>query len=186
MPAIPALTEPLSDGHIQLRAASGRDIPEILIAYEDDPQLHVRLGEDRPPSGAQLGTRAERAAAELAAGSCARLTILEPGSEDCCGQLTLRTIDWDHLRAELQLWVAPQLRRRGLARRALRLPAPWLFNDCGLMRITLLIEPDNEPMLRAARAAGFVEEGVLRGYTRERGTRVDRAVLSLLPEDVRR
>ena len=96
MPAIPALTEPLSDGHIRLRAASERDIPEILIAYEDDPQLHLRLGEDRPPSGAQLGTRAELAAAELAAGSCARLTILEPGSEDCRGQLTLHTIDWDH------------------------------------------------------------------------------------------
>jgi hypothetical protein len=30
-----------------------------------------------------------------------------------------------------------------------------------------------------------VQEGVLRGYTRERGGRVDNVVMSLLPGDVR-
>jgi RimJ/RimL family protein N-acetyltransferase len=184
MPAIPELTEPLSDGRVSLRFAAERDIPEILIAYQDDRQLHIRLGEERPPSGAQLGSRAERAAAERAAGTTVRLTILEPGSDDCRGQIAVHHIDWNHLRAELGMWVAPQLRNRGFARGALRLAASWLFDSCGLERIAVLTEPDNEPMLRAARAAGFLDEGVLRAYTRERGRSVDSAVLSLLPTDL--
>jgi RimJ/RimL family protein N-acetyltransferase len=40
-------------------------------------------------------------------------------------------------------------------------------------------------MVRAASAAGFVEEGVLRGYTRGRGGRVDNVVMSLLPGEGR-
>ena len=50
----------------------------------------------------------------------------------------------------------------------------------------LVTEPDNERDARAPRAAaGFVDEGVLRGYAREQGQRVDCAVLSLLPRDLR-
>jgi RimJ/RimL family protein N-acetyltransferase len=39
-------------------------------------------------------------------------------------------------------------------------------------------------MLGAARAAGFQFEGILRGYQRERGARVDCAVLSLVRSDL--
>jgi RimJ/RimL family protein N-acetyltransferase len=42
----------------------------------------------------------------------------------------------------------------------------------------------NEPMIRAARAAGFADEGVLRGYLRVDGRRADAAILSLLPADL--
>jgi RimJ/RimL family protein N-acetyltransferase len=186
MPSIPELPEPLTDGTVRVRMAAERDIPEILIAYQDDPQLHVRLREERPPSGAQLGSLAERAEAELAAGTRLELTITEPDSDDCRGQITVRHLDWEHSRAELAIWVAPQLRNRGFARRALRLLAPWLFGACKLRRLALLTEPDNEPMLHAASAAGFVHEGVLRSYTRERGARVEDAVLSLIPADLER
>ncbi len=184
MPAIPALSQPLQDGRVSLRVAAERDIPEILIAYEDDPQLHLCLGEDRPPTGAQLGTQSERAEADLATGRLVRLTIVEPGSDDCRGQITVHSIDWRHRRAELGIWVVPQRRRRGLGTRALRLSAGWLFQACGLERLAVLTEPENEAMLGAAQAAGFVYEGVLRGYTLEHGVRVDCAVVSLLPTDL--
>jgi len=49
----------------------------------------------------------------------------------------------------------------------------------------VLTEPDNEAMIRTARRAGFVEEGILRGYLRERGKRVDTTIMSLLPGDIR-
>ena len=186
MPAIPQLTEPLSDGHVSLRAGAERDIPEILIAYQDDPQLHVRLGEDRPPSGAELGRRAEHAPAALAAGTHMTLTILEPGSEHCRGQLYAQNFNWDHSRAELGIWLAPQARGKGLAVRALRLGAAWLFDVCKLERVALLTDPDNDAMIGAARAAGFVHEGVLRSYGRERGRRVDLVVLSLLAIELER
>ncbi len=184
MPGIPALAQPLRDGRVSVRPAVERDIPEILIAYEDDPQMHLRLGEARPPSGAELGSRVDRAQDDLAAGRLVRFTILVDDAEDCRGQITVHTIDWEHRRAELGIWVASQFRRQGIATTALRLVADWLFAACGLQRVTVLTEPANQGMLGAAEAAGFVHEGVLRAYTLERGARVDCAILSLLPGDL--
>jgi RimJ/RimL family protein N-acetyltransferase len=184
MPALPEPQEPLTDGVVSLRLYAERDIPEILIAYQDDPQLHLRLGEDRPPTGAQLGRQSEEAARKLAEGAGVSLTISESGSDVCRGQVNVQHINWEHARAEVGLWLAPQVRRRGLGAPALRLAAGWLLAACGLQRLQVLTEPDNEAMLATARAAGFRFEGVLRGYTLERGRRVDNAILSLLVEDV--
>jgi ribosomal-protein-alanine N-acetyltransferase len=185
MPSIPDLIQPLDDEQVQVRFAAERDIPEILIAHQDDPELHVRLGVERPPSGAELGRRMEQSAAERVAGASVWFTILKSGAQDCCGQIDVHEIDWDHARAELDLWMAPAVRGRGLGRRALGLAAAWLLTACGLERVGILTEPDNQAMTAAASGAGFVSEGVLRGYLRERGQRVDCAVLSLIKSDLR-
>jgi RimJ/RimL family protein N-acetyltransferase len=186
MPAIPGLIEPLSDGAVSLRLAAERDIPEVLIAHDDDPQLYVDRGRERPPTGAELGRDMEEAAAERAAGSLETLTLLESGSDECRGQLYVHGIDWDHGRAELSLWVVPRARSRGLARAALRLAAAWLFEAWRIERVQLTTLPTNERMMRAALGAGFAQEGILRGYRRERGQRLDVAILSLLPADLER
>lgn len=185
VPAFPELPEPLSDGSVTVRFAAERDIPEVLIAYQDDPQLHRRVGERRPPSGAKLGRRAEQAEGERLAGRALTLTITEPDDDTCYGQIYVHQVDWDNAHAELGIWVSPQRRRRGMARRALVLVGEWLLRDCALERIHVLSEPGNEPMLRAARAAGFSDEGVFRGYVREPGGRLDVAVLSLVRRDLR-
>jgi RimJ/RimL family protein N-acetyltransferase len=184
MPGIPDLIEPLREGAVALRFGSERDIPEILIAHQDDPQLHQRLGEQRPPSGAELGRMAERGPAERAAGRRVTLTILQAGSDDCRGQIYVHPIDWDHDRAGLGIWVAPALRGTGLARRALGLAGRWLLEACRLERLEVMTESGNEAMIHATRAAGFVSEGVLRAYLRDGAQRVDVAVLSLLPGDL--
>lgn len=184
MPPIPELDRPLSDGRVALRDAAERDIPEILIAHEDDPQMYVRLGLPHPPSGAELGRQMELAPAERASGRRARLTILERGSDDCRGRVLVHNVDWESARAELGLWVVPQLRGTGVGRIALRLGAGWLFETCGFQRLQVLTEPANTAMLRAAAGAGFVHEGVLRAYHREHDGRRDMIVLSLLPADL--
>jgi RimJ/RimL family protein N-acetyltransferase len=184
MPSIPALHEPLVDAAVQIRDAAERDIPEVLIAYQDDPQLHLRLGERRPPSGAELGRRADAEDDDRAAGLRAHLTIVQPGHDVCQGQIRLHDVDWDHRRGSLSIWLAPQARGKGLASAALRLAAPWLLRSTQLLRLQVIADPANTPMVRAAQAAGFVPEGVLRGYHRERDRRVDAAVLSLLPTDL--
>jgi RimJ/RimL family protein N-acetyltransferase len=184
MPAFPDLDEPLGDDRVRLRLAAERDIPEVLIAYQDDPELHLRLGRPRPPSGAELGRLAERAADDRAAGVGMTLTILGSGSDVCLGQVDVHHVNWDNARVELGVWVAPAARGRGLARTALRLVATWLLRDLGFQRVQLLAEPDNEPVIRAANAAGFQREGVLRGFLRERGARVDVVVLSLVLRDL--
>ena len=184
MRSFPRLLEPLTDGHVALRDYTERDIPEILIAYQDDPQLHRLAGEDRPPSGAELGSRAEREPVARAAGERATLTIVEPGADTCRGQVGVGDADWDNRRVELAIWLAPQVRGRGLGRRSLRLAAEWLLGTCGFARVELVAEPDNAAVIGAAGAAGFTREGVLRGHQRKRGKRIDVVVMSLIPADL--
>jgi RimJ/RimL family protein N-acetyltransferase len=186
MPSLPELREPLGDGVVGVRAGAERDIPEILIAYQDDPALHRRMGQPRPPSGAELGRRAERAEADRVAGRRLTLTIVEDGEDTCRGQIYVHGVDWDSARAELGIWVSPQRRRRGLGSRALALATPWLLRAAALERMQLRTEPGNEPMIHAARAAGFSYEGVLHGCQREQGRRVDNALLSMVRRDLAR
>lgn len=167
-----------------VRLGAERDIPEVLIAYQDDPELHVRMGHERPPSGAELGRFAERADEDRAAGRAITCTILEPGSDACRGQIYVHHVEWENSRAELGVWVAPQARGRGLASGALALVASWLLRAGHLERVQIRTQTDNEGMIRCARAAGFRDEGVLRGYTRARGSRVDNAVLSMVRRDL--
>jgi RimJ/RimL family protein N-acetyltransferase len=184
MNSFPLLAEPLTDAGVVLRDYVERDIPEILIAHQDDPRLHLLTSDDRPPSGAELGRAAEREAADRMIGERATLTIVEPGSDTCRGQIRVHPVDWDQSRAEVGIWLAPQVRGRGLGRRALRLAGEWLLGPCGIARVELLSEPDNAPMIRAAQNAGFVREGILREYVRKRGKGVDVVIMSLIPDDV--
>ncbi len=186
MPSFPDLSEPLTGTAVSLRLAAERDIPEVLIAHQDDPQLYLRLGLERPPSGAELGRRMEAGAGDRASGAAVWLTIVAPGSDDCCGQVDVHEVDWDHLRADVGIWVAPSHRGRGMAAEALRLSGRWLLGTCGLRRVQLMTEPENAPMRRAAESAGLREEGTLRGYLRERGQRVDVVMMSLITADLDR
>jgi len=183
MPAIPELEEPLSDGHARVRLAAERDIPEVLIAHQDDPGFAQLIGLERPPTGAELGRAMERAAADRARGTAVTFTILEPGSDDCRGQIHADRFDWEHAHADLAVWVAPDARGRGLGRRALALAAAWLLGAAGLERVQLLVPPGNERAVSAALAAGFASEGILREHMRVRGTRIDVTVLSRIAAD---
>jgi ribosomal-protein-alanine N-acetyltransferase len=151
---LPALQHPLIGESIALRPFAERDIPEILIAYQDDPELHVRLGERRPPSGAELGRAAEGAESDRRCGRRLALTVVALGADVCVGQLVVHTVRWQERCAELALWVAPGVRRRGYGKQALGLAARWLGAVSELTSLQLRVDAENEAMLRTAAAAG--------------------------------
>jgi RimJ/RimL family protein N-acetyltransferase len=124
----------LSSPTVELRPISDWDIPEILIAHQDDRDLAASLGVSRAPSGAQLGQEVESAAADWAAGTL-KLTLCQPGSDDCRGRLTIDALDPAAGTARATVWVAPQLRGRGLARAALELAGDWLARSCGIHQL---------------------------------------------------
>ena len=184
MSLLPPLTEPLRDPVVVLREAAERDIPEVLVAHQDDAGLSEALGLRRPPSGAELGRAIEEVDARRLSGAGTTLTITRPDDDECVGQVEVGTIDSDHRRVDLAVWVVPAYRGRGLGRAALALTSRWLIERADLERVQLLVEPANEPMLRAAAAGGFVEEGRLREYVVRRGRRIDLVVLSRIAQDL--
>ena len=132
VPSFPKLAEPLTDGVVVLRPSVESDIPEILIAYQDDPDLFRALGEPKPPSGAELGRRAELAEADRAAGRRLTFTVLRAGSDDFCGEVRVDDVDWERGIASVIVWIAAQARGQGLARAAVLVARDWLWRECGL------------------------------------------------------
>ena len=137
MPSIPEPPDRINDELVELRPIAEWDIPEVLIAHQDDRELHLRLGLSRPPTGAQLGSEVDDAAAVRQAGTGVKLTIVAPGSNDCCGRVEVDEIDWERGSAHLHVWVAPQLRGRGYEQRAAELTAQWLQSSVGLQELTV-------------------------------------------------
>ncbi|MBB5430664.1 GNAT family N-acetyltransferase [Nocardiopsis composta] len=152
----------------------------VLRAAAADPRI-VRI--TRVPA-----RYTDRAAREFAAHQ-ARLAELGVGFPfaieergGAAGSIGLWRDRADDGRASLGYWVAPPHRGRGLAARALSLLAGWGLEELGLARLEVHVEPGNTASLRTAERAGFVYEGVLRGYLEIAGERRDLAVLSRLPD----
>lgn len=158
MSPFPAPPAPLTDGTIRLRPSAERDIPEILIAYEDDRHLHERLGERRPPSGADLGRASEQAQDDWAAGRRAAFSVTPEGSDTCVGQVILAGLGDERRRAQAIVWLAPGARGRGWGMAALRLATAWALGDGGVDRVEAEVPVEATGLLRLAQAAGLRRE----------------------------
>ena len=137
MPSIPQPPERMSDELIELRPIADWDIPEVLIAHQDDRDLHRWLGLDKPPTGAQLGREVELAEARRCLGELLKFTIVEPGGNDCRGRVEVGNFDWERRSADVRVWVAPQLRGRGYEQRAAEMAAEWLRSSAGLRELSI-------------------------------------------------
>ncbi len=137
MPSIPQPPERLGGELIELRPIAEWDIPEVLIAHQDDRQLHHWLGLTKPPTAAQLGTEVEQAEAHRVNGTGIKLTIVEPGGHHCVGRVEVDGLDWERGSANVQVWVVPQLRGRGYEPRAAELAEAWLRSTVGLRELAL-------------------------------------------------
>jgi RimJ/RimL family protein N-acetyltransferase len=77
---------------------------------------------------------------------------------------------------EIGYWVAADVRRRGVATRAVRLLTGWGHRELGLDAIELLVHRDNVASQRVAERAGFVATGELRPAPRGDATGPDHLV----------
>src|SRR3954469_322319 len=88
-------------------------------------------------------------------------------------------------RAEFGYLLGAGARGRGVAAQALRLYSQWAFEELGIERLEVLVQPENEASLAVAERVGFRREGGLGAYTVVRGHRVDMVVLGMLRGDLR-
>lgn len=134
-----------------------------------------------------------RTTAEWFVGSCGELWAAANPTFACVdgasGEL-LGSFDLQECASEegplIGYWVAPQARRRGVARDATRRLAQWAFDDLGFGRVRWAAYVGNTASRRVAESAGFVFEGTARKGLVHRGERVDAWVGSMLPEDLAR
>jgi RimJ/RimL family protein N-acetyltransferase len=87
--------------------------------------------------------------------------------------------------AEAGYWSAPGHRGRGFTVEALRLLCGWAFDQVGLRRVELHVDPDNTGSRGVAERAGFRAEGLLRQRFLHRGQPSDMLLYSRLATDPR-
>ncbi|MEU1124567.1 GNAT family protein [Streptomyces sp. NPDC005899] len=85
-------------------------------------------------------------------------------------------------RATLGYWMAGPARRQGVAGAALRTVTTWALHELRIPRLQLLVEPWNTASARTAESAGYVPEGLLRGWQRVGDTRRDMIMYARLSE----
>jgi ribosomal-protein-alanine N-acetyltransferase len=167
---------------VVLRLARPEDADALAQGFVDDPTLGAMLGIEPEDENAEWlrstfpedGQHGEQRTAYWFA-------IAHPESGEPIGEIGLVGISWPNRRAGLSILVLPGSRRAGVGREAIELLVGWAHGELGLHRIQLHTLCQNTPMQRLAEASGFVREGVLRGYSFERGRFVDNVVYARLP-----
>ncbi|BDT94347.1 N-acetyltransferase [Nocardia sputorum] len=107
--------------------------------------------------------------------------ITDPATDTAVGQIGLWRRNIHHGRASVGYWVLQRYRRHGYATRALRVLSSWAAVHDEISRLELFVEPANEGSWRAAEAAGYQREGLLRRWEKVGGEPRDMYIYALLP-----
>jgi len=116
-------------------------------------------------------------------GSRAAFAIVDPATGAFLGMIGFVVLRLDSQEAEAGYIVAPEVRGRGIANRALTLLTRWGFETVGLERIELRVDLENPASLKVAERCGYVHEGTLRGVHLKGARRGDMALYARLAGD---
>jgi len=172
---------PLGDEAVLLRPPRPDDAPAIAAACAD-PEIARWIPVPVPYTLADAREFIELAAVGWAEGAHATFAIEDRGTGLLAGMLGLDPGAVPG-RASVGYWLAPAVRGRGLATRAVRLVAGWAFADPRLERLELMTLVGNDDSARVALRAGFRREGILRHYLPFRGATVDAVMYSLVRDE---
>ena len=155
-PAAPAGTcRVLTDGVVLLDTFGDADI-DATWAGEDD-QFVSRSCRPGPFTRRDIARRIADLQRQWGAGGPRRsFAVREAGTRRLVGGCVLETRPDARQIGELSYWVFPPYRCRGYATRSAELACRFAFDDLGMNRVDVLIEPTNGPSLRVAIRAGFL------------------------------
>ena len=179
------LSQEVSDGIILLRPFQAEDMQETFTAvreslsdlkpwmswaYDDysinDTREFIRITRARWQEGTLFAFVVTDAQSGLVLGGCS-LSHIHPVYHLC----------------NLGYWVRSSWRGQGIAGRAALLAAHYAFEKVGLVRVEIVIAPQNEASLRVARKVGAHYEGVLRNRMVVGQAVYDAVMFSLVPQD---
>ena len=173
---------PLQDDAIRLEPL-GQSVAHELLSILDDPDI-VRFTRVPPdPGAAWVSGWIARYESGWAEGSRAAFAIHAHDDPALLGWAGLVELDLERRQGEIGYLVAPAARGRAVARRAVELITRWGFDELGLERLELRIDPENGPSTKVAERAGYRREGVLRNLHFKAELRADVGVWSRLSQD---
>jgi ribosomal-protein-serine acetyltransferase len=179
------LSQEVSDGIVLLRPFQLEDTQETFTAireslsdlkpwmswaYDDysinDTREFIRITRARWQEGTLFAFAVTDAKSGLVLGGCS-LSHIHPVYHLC----------------NLGYWVRSSRRGQGLAGRATLLAARYAFEKVGLVRVEIVIAPQNGASLRVAHKVGAHHEGTLRNRMVVGQEVYDAAMFSLIPQD---
>jgi RimJ/RimL family protein N-acetyltransferase len=167
----------LADGELRLRPLGMADVDDVLH-LENLPDVRVRSLARHERTRREIERRCAAIASEWLAGIRAELTIRDGGEFAGCVSLFNEAFS---RQAMVGYSVLPEFRGRGIATRAVRLVAGWVFT-IGVRRLVAGTMTDNLASQRVLAKAGFVREGIQRSrFDGPDGTRIDDVTHVLFP-----
>ena len=180
MAAVPYLE--LQDADLRLRPPRPEEA-ELYARWWSDPEVQFGFCSEGRTAGEIRAAFPEMEAEARDIGHWIEF-VMELGGRPA-GYLWLSRWDLDLAECEMNILIGePELRGRGLARRAIRLLAAWAFPTMELRRILLVPRDDHVPALRCYRSAGARLGEVRPEVVLWRGEAVCFRETYLLPEDV--
>ncbi|MEM1109868.1 MAG: GNAT family protein [Planctomycetota bacterium] len=82
--------------------------------------------------------------------------------------------------AEIGYWLAEAATGRGMITRCVSQLVDYAFDELGLDRLEICVDPDNRRSRSVPERLGFIEEGTTRGVAVWHGSRVDLCVYSII------
>ncbi|MDH6136715.1 RimJ/RimL family protein N-acetyltransferase [Kitasatospora sp. MAA4] len=174
----------LTGQKIGLRARHESDVPVLHAELYEDVATRSRSG-SRPWVPIASGSAASPYAVTDPSDAVAHFSVLELASGELAGECVLWGIDAHNRMAHLGMTMRPSFRGRGLGADVVRVLCDYAFAVRGLQRVQLETLTDNAAMSRAALAAGFTQEGVLRRAAWVNGAFADEVIFGLLADEWR-
>ena len=176
----------LADGRLRLRPWRHDDGAQLLEAVGESvdsvgrwlPWCHAGYGQD------EAAAWISHCRSGWQSGQHFAFPLFDPNSGRLLGGVGLNQIEPVHRRANLGYWVRQSCQRQGLAAAAARLVARFGFERLGLIRIEIVILPDNRPSRATAERIGASFESIARNRLWVRGKERDAAVYGLIPQDL--
>ncbi|HST14541.1 MAG TPA: GNAT family protein [Gaiellaceae bacterium] len=173
----------LADDAIWLEPLAEALVPDLGWVLDGDPDTARFTRIPSSPDGRFLAAWLGRYEHAWDDGTAAGFAVRDAPTGEAVGFAGFVQLDLEKDEGEIGYVVAPAVRGRGIAGRAVALLTRWGFETLRLLRIELRIDPANAYSARIAQRQGYRLEGTLRSLYFKEGLRSDVAVWSRLADD---
>ena len=177
-----AFAERITPQEVTLRPAAPRDA-EILRQWRAEPTVRRFQPLNELPTAQLRADVASQRMADLYRGRGEKFQWIVQIDGEPAGWITLVVSNWEHGLSEVGYALSSSFQSQGLMTEALQILLDDLFHNTLLDRVEARCALENIGSQRVLEKNGFQREGLLRGYFRLRGRRIDNYLYALLRED---